>query len=297
MLEVSTIPQLLQYCLQQNQGKTIDRWSFYIKVYDQMFNGFRAASVRLLEIGIQNGGSLEVWAKYFDGATALVGCDINPACADLRYDDPRVHVVVGDANSDEAAAQIAAISPSFDIVIDDGSHHSSDIIRSFARYFPKLSENGLFVAEDLHCSYWAEYEGGLFEPWSSISFFKRLADIVNYEHWGVPHNRSVVLQSFNDRYGVALKEETLAEIHSVQFLNSICVVRKRAHSDNILGPRLVKGREEVAERLAARSDSLSVPADQRENPWSALPLPDNELVEQQYTANEFGFFCARVFDS
>ncbi|WP_428391957.1 glycosyltransferase [Lichenicoccus sp.] len=240
----------------------------------------------MLEIGIQNGGSLTLWAQYFGAATVLVGCDVNPACAELRYDDPRVHVVVGDANSDDTAAQIDEISAGFDLVIDDGSHRSSDIIRSFARYFPKLGDDGLFVAEDLHCSYWTEYEGGLFDPWSSVSFFKRLADILNHEHWGVPHARSEILSSFNDRYGVALSDATLAQIHSVQFLNSICVVRKRPSADNVLGPRVVEGREEVAERLLARSGSVSVPADQGANPWSALPLPEDELVGLRHAKAE-----------
>ena len=286
MADVTDGPTLLQYCM-QDHDKTIDRWSLYIKVYDEIFSRYRAGAVRLLEIGIQNGGSLAMWAHYFAAAKALVGCDINPACAELRYDDPRVHVVVGDANSDDAEVCIDAISTGFDLVIDDGSHRSSDIIRSFARYFPKLEEDGLFVAEDLHCSYWAEYEGGLFDPWSSVSFFKRLADVLNHEHWGVPHARSAILRSFNDRYGLALSEATLAEIHSVQFLNSICVVRKRPSADNVLGPRVVEGREEVAERLAARSGSVSVPADQRANPWSALPpLPEDELVGLRHATAE-----------
>ncbi len=286
MADVTDGPTLLQYCM-QDHDKTIDRWSLYIKVYDEIFSRYRADAVRLLEIGIQNGGSLAMWAQYFAAATALVGCDINPACAELHYDDPRVHVVVGDANSDHTAARIDAISAGFDLVIDDGSHRSSDIIQSFARYFPKLGEDGLFVAEDLHCSYWAEYEGGLFDPWSSVSFFKRLADILNHEHWGVPHARSAILRSFNDRYGVVLSEATLAEVHSVQFLNSICVVRKRPSADNVLGPRVVEGREEVAERLAARTGSVSVPADQRANPWSALPpLPEDELVGLRHATAE-----------
>ena len=286
MADVTDGPALLDYCM-QNHDKTIDRWSFYIKVYDELFSRYRADPVSLLEIGIQNGGSLAVWAQYFAGATTFIGCDINPACAKLQYDDPRIHVVVGDANADGTAARIEAISDRFDIIIDDGSHRSSDIVRSFARYFPKLGYDGLFVAEDLHCSYWAEYEGGLFDPHSSVSFFKRLADILNHEHWGVPHARSAILKSFNESYGVSLSEATLAEIHSVQFLNSICVIRKRPSEENVLGPRIVEGRDEVAEPLVARSGTMSTPADQSANPWSALPvLPEDELAGLKHTAAE-----------
>src|SRR5690554_3569513 len=117
-------------------GKQSDKWSGYLPVYDRLFSPFRHERVRLLEIGVQNGGSLEIWARYFADAAKLVGCDIEPACAGLRFEDPRIAVVVGDANSDAAFARITQISDGFDIVIDDGSHHSGDIVRSFARYFP-----------------------------------------------------------------------------------------------------------------------------------------------------------------
>jgi hypothetical protein len=73
---------------------------------------------------------------------------------------------------------------------------SSDIIKSFALYFPRLAEGGLFIAEDLHCSYWEEFEGGLFDRNSSISFFKSLADIVNFQHWGVSKTRTQLLNHF-----------------------------------------------------------------------------------------------------
>ncbi len=236
--------------------------------------------VRLLEIGIQNGGSLDILAKYFQYAPIILGCDINPACGSLRYEDPRIHVVVGDANADETEELIAAVSESFDIVVDDGSHRSGDIVHLFVRYFPRLNEGGVFIVEDLHCSYWEQFEGGLLDPWSSLAFFKRLVDVLNHEHWGVPHARMDILRSFEARYGVHLGEVLLAQIHSIEFFNSVCVISKRPHVENVLGPRLVVGEEQVAEPLVGRSGSLSIPADQRDNAWSSLPpLPEDELLQ------------------
>ena len=113
---------------------------------------------------MQNGGSLEIWARYFPCAAVIAGCDIDPGCAQLAFEDKRIAVVVGDANSDRTQARILEHSAEFDILIDDGSHTSSDIVKSFARYFPCLAENGFYIIEDLHCSYWREFEGGLFDP-------------------------------------------------------------------------------------------------------------------------------------
>ena len=49
----------------EHQGKVSDKWSIYLSEYDRLFSSYRDRPVRMLEIGIQNGGSLEIWSKYF----------------------------------------------------------------------------------------------------------------------------------------------------------------------------------------------------------------------------------------
>ena len=83
----------------EHTGNVSDKWSLYLTEYDRLFNDYRDKPIRLLEIGIQNGGSLEIWSKYFSNAVALIGCDINPDCARLSYDDPHIGCVIGDANA------------------------------------------------------------------------------------------------------------------------------------------------------------------------------------------------------
>src|SRR5207302_204933 len=89
----------LQALYAAHTGKISDKWSLYLSEYERLFAAYRQRPIRLLEIGIQNGGSLELWAKYFEAAEAIVGCDIDPRCADLRFCDPRISVLVADANS------------------------------------------------------------------------------------------------------------------------------------------------------------------------------------------------------
>ena len=138
---------------------------------------------RLLEIGIQNGGSLALWAKYFPNAKHIVGCDVDPACKALAYDDARIRIVSADANSPEALNQIDSISDAFDIVIDDGSHVPRDVIASFLNYFPRLSPGGLYVAEDLHCDYLASHDGGILEPYTATNFFVCLVKLMSRTYW------------------------------------------------------------------------------------------------------------------
>ena len=145
-----------------HEGKVSDKWALYLREYDRLFAPYREQAISMLEIGIQNGGSLEIWNQYFPNAQKFVGCDINPECAKLTYADPRIAVIVGDATALETQVQVLAQSANFDLIIDDGSHTSSDIVKAFARYFPALKSGGLFVAEDLHCSYWQDYGSSLY---------------------------------------------------------------------------------------------------------------------------------------
>jgi GT2 family glycosyltransferase len=271
----------LERVYREHQGKVSDRWALYLREYQRLFEPLREQPLRLLEIGVQNGGSLEVWAEYFPQAVKLVGCDNNPDCAALSFADPRIALVVGDANGVETRQSILGQTDGegFDVVIDDGSHRSGDIVRSFALYFPCLAETGMFVAEDLHCSYWREFEGGLFDPFSSQAFFKHLADVVNHEHWGIEQARAAFLADFFARYDTEIDEATLAAIHSVEFINSLCVVRKRPPAENQLGLRCVSGAIEavVAGHRALDGTPLE-PMPQSDHAVAPSGVPGGEAV-------------------
>lgn len=228
----------------EHTGKVSDKWSFYLDEWDRLFGDYQRLPIHLFEIGIQNGGSLEIWAKYFSQAEKIVGCDIDEKCKELSYSDDRIHVVVIDANSDECEKAVLQIAPAYDIIIDDGSHMSNDIILSFARYFPKLKEGGIYVIEDLHASYWKDFEGGLHNPLTAVAFLKRLADIVNYEHWRNTKSRESLLEEFGNKYSIEFNNFDLARIHSIEFLNSLCVIKKVSPEKNKLGLRRIVGREE-----------------------------------------------------
>ena len=262
-----------------HEGKVSDKWSFYLKEYDRLFEGLRDKAIRLLEIGVQNGGSLEIWAAHFPKAKVILGCDSDPRCKELTFSDNKIALIVGDANSDDVEREIASHTQNFDIVIDDGSHRSSDIVRSFSSYFKHVADGGLYIIEDLHCSYWADYEGGLYDPYSSISFFKRLLDVINREHWGIPRGRTDALAAFAGKYSVAFDEQALSSIHSIEFLNSLCVVRKAEPGENELGPRRIVGRDAAVYNPLISDGTLSKPSDQTMNPWSLDQITMEEEIE------------------
>jgi hypothetical protein len=269
----------LQALYEAHEGKVSDKWAAYIALYDTAFRRFRDQPVRLLEIGIQNGGSLEIWSRFFPNAQKIVGCDINERCRLLAYDDPRIEVVVGDANDPEIFQRITSIAPEYDIIIDDGSHVSSDIVRSFGLYFPVVATGGLYVAEDLHCSYWDSFEGGIEAPYSSLAFFRRLTDQTNREHWGAPLPASATLSFFAQNWNAQFDDASLGLIEEVAFRNSTVIVSKGKPGDSLLGARVVRGKSAVVDPAPQQvSGQAAVAPDQRHNAYGPLAERSETLL-------------------
>ena len=256
--------------------KSSDKWASYLEVYEEFFAAFRNKPVSILEIGIQNGGFTSAIAEYFDQAERIVGCDIDERCSDLVFSDERISIVIGDASDVGTLERIKDKQGQFDIVIDDGSHTSKDIVAAFCHFFPLLREEGLFFAEDLHCSYWIQFEGGLANNYSSMSFFKLLADIINHEHWGVPQLRSRLVEKICAHHGCEISEEELSKIFSVTFINSLVVVKKKEPQKVLLGKRLIVGKVANVVDNYEYKNSAAISCDQKGNPYSDLDLISNK---------------------
>jgi hypothetical protein len=52
--------------------------------------------IRLLEVGVENGGSLEVWRDVLPEGSEVVGIDVEPLCGELG-----LNVLIGDATDQE----------------------------------------------------------------------------------------------------------------------------------------------------------------------------------------------------
>jgi len=231
----------IEYLHRSKIGKVSDKWSSYLTYYDSLFSKYKSSPICLLEIGVQNGGSLETWAKYFHNAQALIGCDIDPNCGLLVYEDPRISVVVGDANKIETLQAIKQINEVLDIVIDDGSHRSIDILNSFVNYFPLLKPGGVFVIEDTHSLYQMQFGGGIFNDFSAYAFFKKMIDIIGYQFWTNEISLETYFQTF---FPIGQFPAFINEgwVEAIEFRNSIITIHKSiSATHNKLGDRVLVG--------------------------------------------------------
>lgn len=167
-----------------------DKWGAhrYTPHYQRHLGHLRDRDIRLLEIGIggysradQGGASLRMWKAFLPRAQ-IIGLDLH----DKSFvNEERIRAYRGDQTDASLLRRISDQAGPFDVIIDDGSHRPAHIIETFRILFPLLKVGGVYVVEDTQTSYWPEWGGSenLDSAPTSMAFFKRLADGLNWEEF------------------------------------------------------------------------------------------------------------------
>jgi len=141
----------------------------YLEWYDPILKNFVPNEIKLLELGIYEGGSLLLWRDYFPKGT-IVGIDIQVK-VDFSNDE-RVQVFQG-AQQDTAFLNAVARKTApdgFDIIIDDASHFGDLTKIAFWHLFDNhLKPSGLYIIEDWGTGYWSDWpDGKAYRPRSEL---------------------------------------------------------------------------------------------------------------------------------
>lgn len=158
---------------------SIHKWENYFEIYENYFKAFRNNEPKLLEIGVQYGGSLKMWDEYFHNAK-IYGIDINPDCKNLAKNN--IDIQIGSQNDKAFLKRYADYVKSLDIIIDDGGHTMEQQLNTFKILFPILSDGGIYIVEDIESSYQNMYGGGPKRNGTFIEFSKNLIDLINANH-------------------------------------------------------------------------------------------------------------------
>jgi hypothetical protein len=201
----------------------LHKWLHYIPAYEAALGGLRDRPLRMLEIGVDRGGSLDAWSRYFGPAATIVGIDINPWCA--QFDDPARHRYVrigGQQDPVFLGAVVDELGP-FDVILDDGSHRPAHMNASFRHLFDAgLAPNGLYLAEDLQTNYWFGFRD------AKVSFVDLAAGVVDEMHaqyQGV-QSETAFRVGHPDRRPSFEVPRIAKLVRSVEFFDSIVVIRK-----------------------------------------------------------------------
>lgn len=176
------------------------KWSQYFRIYDLFFARYRGRSdFRMLEIGISQGGSLDIWRRYFGPDALIIGVDIDPRCR--GYEDGHTLVRIG-SQADPAFLQaLAAEFSDFDVILDDGGHTMEQQLTSFEMLYPTVRPGGIYMVEDCHTSYHAQYGGGLGKSGTFIEFAKCKIDELNAFH--IHSNRELITEFTRSTTGMS----------------------------------------------------------------------------------------------
>ena len=197
----------------------------YCVKYEKYLNFNRYDNLNILEIGILDGKSLLTWGECFYRSNIL-GIDINPDCKKFEDKENKISVEIGSQADSVFLNEVVGNYGPFDMILDDGSHMNEHVIYSFEHLFDSVKSGGVYIIEDIGTSYWSDYGGGFREPQTSVEYFKRLCDDVNF-NGVINHNKENVHARREDWCIENAQNTCRVDIESINFLNGIIIITKR----------------------------------------------------------------------
>jgi hypothetical protein len=97
-------------------------------------------------------------------------------------------------------------------LIDDGGHMMHQQIVSYEELFPHIKEDGVYLCEDLHTSYWLDCGGGHKRRGSFIEYSKNFIDYLNAWH--------------SEQKSLRVNDFTKA-VDSITYYDSVIVIEKK----------------------------------------------------------------------
>jgi hypothetical protein len=141
----------------------------YLEWYDPVLEHFVPNEIKLLELGILDGGSLLLWRDYFPRGR-IVGIDLQVK-VDFSSEE-RIRVFQGSQQDTGFLSEVAreTAPEGFDIIIDDASHFGNLTKIAFWHLFDNhLKPSGLYVIEDWGTGYWSDWpDGKAYHPRSEL---------------------------------------------------------------------------------------------------------------------------------
>jgi len=131
----------------------------------------------VFEIGIWQGGSLNLWKSYFGPNARIVGIDIEREC--LAIEEDQIAIRIGDQSDPAFLSSLVDEFGAPDIVIDDGRPQTGHINPTFDFLYPKQPKNSVYVVEDTFLGYRDEWRS---KDNRRSSFIERTKDMIDLLH-------------------------------------------------------------------------------------------------------------------
>jgi len=123
----------------------------YIDVYQTVLEPISTSATRVLEVGIQQGGSIKLWADFFQNAE-IYGVDITLEKLEIDLSSPRIRCLTANAYDIDFVKSLGY--GTFDFVIDDGPHTKESMMFFAREYIKLLKPSGVLIIEDIQSEDW-----------------------------------------------------------------------------------------------------------------------------------------------
>ena len=194
--------------------------SSYLHTYEKYLFELRDKKINFLEIGVKDGSSHRMWSHYFSDESTIYGLDIDPRCKNYEKRLNNVKIFIGSQDDKETISRLGEDSKTgFDVILDDGSHVNELTLKSFNLLFPLLKPGGIYIIEDLGCSYLEE---------------QLASDIVRGAWPGMEYNQGIKFvnrrQDMNNFFLDIVKEmdvENSTRYEWIHFYSKIAIIKKQ----------------------------------------------------------------------
>ncbi len=164
------------YELFKSSKKRSLKWKKYFPVYEKLLSQYKNKKITFVEIGILNGGSLEIWKKYFGENSRIIGIDYNPNCK--QFENKDCEIFIGSQSDPIFWKNFYKKIGNVDIILDDGGHTNDQQLITLMESINFINDGGLHLVEDTHTSYIKQY--GNPNKYSFINFCKKTIDDINF---------------------------------------------------------------------------------------------------------------------
>tara|TARA_A100001011_G_C14287517_1_gene834516 strand:- start:1654 stop:2439 length:786 start_codon:yes stop_codon:yes gene_type:complete len=214
-----------------NKKNIINKWDHYFEIYDRYFKKYKDQDIVLLEIGVSNGGSLKMWEDYFSNNSKIYGVDIDPRCKE--FESKNIEIFIGSQTDLQFLKKIKNKIPKVDILIDDGGHFMNQQIISFNELFGHIKDDGVYLCEDTHTSYWLSFGGGYKRRGTFLEYSKNFIDQLN---------------AFHSEQKELRPNQFTSSVDSIHYYDSVVVIQKKKRNPpkNLISGELSFGKSKIS---------------------------------------------------
>lgn len=143
------VPTFPQYVETVTSGRGIWKWNNALVAYERHMARFKQQPVKLGEVGVWSGGSLLMWHAVLGAQCHVYGMDI--AKNAFKFQDKKTTIAMVDQGDPAAWSNFfQKVTPTLDVLVDDGAHASVTMLTTSTSAWPHLSAGGVLAIEDIN---------------------------------------------------------------------------------------------------------------------------------------------------